>query len=428
MQGDGEVLFLGGAGEVAVTVRHDGLSFEPLHPERNSSCWSSFRLQPKLENKIKFSDVYAVQLLDEGPVYVPWNTGIVAQGKKNTEMHRFAVHVITRSRKCPSAWVPCEYLFGHGNLDTCKSWVEHLSARINNEQDRPKNLLVFVHPVCGKGRGCKNWETVAPLFDQAKVNTKVITTERAGHAYDTLASLSDKELKKFDGVVAVGGDGLFNEILNGLLSSRHKTSYPPTPEGFGYFGSNEKPQGYSNHGLNDSLRTSDAVNGMLPGDSNKSDDHEPLLSTTQSAGLDISSSNPNTEPSSGDQVPLVSFPNDWFRLGIIPSGSTDAIALRYWLRHLSVTYKETPHLPLLITELAFLGLHCYVDHGNSILIPLKYVIVLHCKSARYDPLWYWTVDHYHLSISVFEQCVSILLSLLVLLPPPPPPFFPCNFL
>ncbi|KQK00599.1 hypothetical protein BRADI_3g50590v3 [Brachypodium distachyon] len=329
MQGDGEVLFLGGAGEVAVTVRHDGLSFEPLHPERNSSCWSSFRLQPKLENKIKFSDVYAVQLLDEGPVYVPWNTGIVAQGKKNTEMHRFAVHVITRSRKCPSAWVPCEYLFGHGNLDTCKSWVEHLSARINNEQDRPKNLLVFVHPVCGKGRGCKNWETVAPLFDQAKVNTKVITTERAGHAYDTLASLSDKELKKFDGVVAVGGDGLFNEILNGLLSSRHKTSYPPTPEGFGYFGSNEKPQGYSNHGLNDSLRTSDAVNGMLPGDSNKSDDHEPLLSTTQSAGLDISSSNPNTEPSSGDQVPLVSFPNDWFRLGIIPSGSTDAIALRY---------------------------------------------------------------------------------------------------
>ncbi|EMS62971.1 Ceramide kinase [Triticum urartu] len=254
MQGDGEVLFLGGVGEVTVTLGHDGLSFLPLHPELGSSCLSSIGLLPKLENKIKFSDVYAVELLDEGPV--------------------------------------------------------------------------FVHPLCGKGRGCKNWEMVAPLFDRAKVNTKVIITERAGHAYDTLASISDKELKKFDGVVAVGGDGLFNEILNGLLNLRNKTSYPPTPEGFGYFGSTEKCQGYRNDGLNNSTPTSDAVkNVMLRVGSNKSDDHEPLLSTGQSVGLDISSLNPNTESSTGDQVPSVSFPNDWFRLGIIPSGSTDAIVL-----------------------------------------------------------------------------------------------------
>ncbi|VAI47660.1 unnamed protein product [Triticum turgidum subsp. durum] len=319
MQGDGEVLFLGGVGEVTVTLGHDGLSFLPLHPELGSSCLSSIGLLPKLENKIKFSDVYAVELLDEGPVCGPWNTRIVVQSKKNSEMHRFAVHVITRSRKHPSQLVPYEYLFGHKDPETCKSWVEHLSACINNEQDRPKNLMVFVHPLCGKGRGCKNWEMVAPLFDRAKVNTKVIITERAGHAYDTLASISDKELKKFDGVVAVGGDGLFNEILNGLLNLRNKTSYPPTPEGFGYFGSTEKCQGYRNDGLNNSTPTSDAVkNVMLRVGSNKSDDHEPLLSTGQSVGLDISSLN---------QVPSVSFPNDWFRLGIIPSGSTDAIVL-----------------------------------------------------------------------------------------------------
>jgi ceramide kinase len=35
------------------------------------------------------------------------------------------------------------------------------------------------------------------------VDFQVIVTERAGHAYDTLSSLSDKELKTFDGVVAV---------------------------------------------------------------------------------------------------------------------------------------------------------------------------------------------------------------------------------
>jgi ceramide kinase len=46
-------------------------------------------------------------------------------------------------------------------------------ACINNEGDRPKSLMVFVHPLCGKGRGVKNWEIVAPLFDRAKIKTKV---------------------------------------------------------------------------------------------------------------------------------------------------------------------------------------------------------------------------------------------------------------
>ena len=34
-------------------------------------------------------------------------------------------------------------------------------------------LQVFVHPLCGKGRGVKNWETVAPLFGRANIKTKV---------------------------------------------------------------------------------------------------------------------------------------------------------------------------------------------------------------------------------------------------------------
>ncbi|CAL4967927.1 unnamed protein product [Urochloa decumbens] len=242
-------------------------------------------------------------------------------------MHRFVIHGITRTRKRPSTWVPCEYIFGHKDLKTCKNWFERLMACINNEGNRPKNLMVFVHPLCGKGRGVRNWETVAPLFDKAKIKTKVIVTERAGHAYDTLASLSDIELKALDGVVAVGGDGLFNEILNGILSSRYKASYPPNPEGFGYFESNENYEEQIRNGLNCSVRTPDSANTTFPGNSSNCDDHEPLLSTSQPTGLEIPSQNPSKEPCTGDQDHLVSFPNDWFRLGIIPSGSTDAIVL-----------------------------------------------------------------------------------------------------
>ncbi|KAL6911688.1 hypothetical protein ACP4OV_000493 [Aristida adscensionis] len=321
MQDGGEVLFLGGVGEVAVAVGRDGLSLRPLppDPELVSSCLSSIRLQPKLENEIKFSDVYAVELLDEGSVCAPWNTRTVIQGKKYTEMHRFALHAVARSRKHPSPWVPYEYIFGHKDLKTCKSWVEHLTECIKNEGNRPKNLLIFVHPLCGKGRGPRNWETVAPLFNRAKIKTKVIVTERAGHAYGTLSSLSDEELKSFDGVVAVGGDGLFNEILNGILISRYKASYPPTPEGFGYFGSNNKCQGQTSNGLNECMRT--------PDNSNQGDDYEPLLPTSLHVGLEISTLDSSNELCLGDQDRVISFPNDWFRFGIIPSGSTDAIVL-----------------------------------------------------------------------------------------------------
>ncbi|EEC73722.1 hypothetical protein OsI_08331 [Oryza sativa Indica Group] len=346
MEGGGEALFLDGVGEVTVAVGDDGLSFQPLHQdgvrkfvpsglrvleskkrkEVSSSCWSSIIMQPKLESKLKFSDVYAVELLEVGPVCEPWNARATVQGKINTEMNRFVIHTVTRPRKRPSPWVPCEYIFGHKDQQTCKTWVEHIKTCVNKEQDRPKSLMVFVHPLCGKGRGCKNWETVAPLFERAKVKTKVIVTQRAGHAYDTLASLSDKDLKKFDGVIAVGGDGLFNEILNGLLSTRHTNSYPPTPEGFGYFRNNMKCQEHRNNDLSNSELTGDDANA-ISGSSNTPDDHEPLLSTTRSTGLDISSSDSSDEPCNGDQVPLVSFPNNWFRLGIIPSGSTDAIVL-----------------------------------------------------------------------------------------------------
>ncbi|RLM61734.1 ceramide kinase isoform X1 [Panicum miliaceum] len=301
MQDGGEVLFLDGVGEVVVSIGRSGLSLQPLHP-------------PKLDSKIKFSDVYAVELLDKGLICGPWNTRTAIQGKKNIEMHRFVVHGITRTRKRPSPWVHCEYIFGHKDLKTCKNWFERLMACINNEGDRPKNLMVFVHPLCGKGRGVKNWEIVAPLFDRAKIKTKVIVTNRAGHAYDTLVSLSDIELKALDGVVAVGGDGLYNEILNGILSSRYKASYPPTPEGFGYFGSNENCEEQTRNGLNCSMPTPDSANTMFPGNSTKCDDHEPLLSTSQPTGLEIPSLNSSKEPCIGD-------------LGIIPSGSTDAIVL-----------------------------------------------------------------------------------------------------
>lgn len=59
-----------------------------------SSCWSSITLQPKLDSKIKFSDVYAIEMLDKGPICGPWNTRTAIQGKNNIEVMAFLLVII----------------------------------------------------------------------------------------------------------------------------------------------------------------------------------------------------------------------------------------------------------------------------------------------------------------------------------------------
>jgi Diacylglycerol kinase catalytic domain len=52
------------------------------------------------------------------------------------------------------------------------------------------------------------------------IKSEVIETQRLGHAREAVEGLQLAELECYDGVIAVGGDGLFQEILTGLLSIR----------------------------------------------------------------------------------------------------------------------------------------------------------------------------------------------------------------
>uniref|UniRef100_A0A7N1A4H4 DAGKc domain-containing protein n=1 Tax=Kalanchoe fedtschenkoi TaxID=63787 RepID=A0A7N1A4H4_KALFE len=221
------VLVLDHVGDVALTLNSDTLSWEPLHADAHHNDGSDclgFKLVPKVETQINFADAYAVELIGWGVIHESRRL----LGLQYEMMYRFTVHGIQRSKAQPSLRVPAVYTFGHKSLRTCQMWVNQIDLFLSKQVCRPKNLLVFVHPLSGKGNGCKTWETVAPIFSRAKVKTKVLVTQWAGHAFDVASSLTDAELNEYDGLVAVGGDGLFNEILNGLLGLRH-FPYPPTP-------------------------------------------------------------------------------------------------------------------------------------------------------------------------------------------------------
>ncbi|XP_057778552.1 ceramide kinase isoform X2 [Salvia miltiorrhiza] len=297
-------------GEVVLTHTSDGLSWKLVDSSNDEgdkfSCLG-FKLVSNTEIEVNIADVYAVNFIGWGLVHESALASLeVSLLDRSSEMYRFAIHVVHKSKTQSSLWTPSVYTFGHKNLEICMSWVNQINSHLHVEVKRPKNLLVLVHPRSGKGHGCKIWETVAPLFSQAKVKTKVIVTERAGHARDILSSITNRELSLYDGVVAVGGDGFFNEILNGVLLSRHRAPYPPAPSYI--MPPAESECNVSNHN----------ANGTISEHSDHNEDGSPLLRGSEH----IERESPNFEKDSES-----SFPNEMFRFGLIPAGSTDAIVI-----------------------------------------------------------------------------------------------------
>lgn len=85
----------------------------------------------------------------------------------------------------------------------------------------PKELVVFVSPVSGSGGAKKMWEReVLPLLSLSKHSIHVVTTTRQAHAEDYIADISN-DLNGNHVCVAVGGDGMMHEAVNGLQRRRH---------------------------------------------------------------------------------------------------------------------------------------------------------------------------------------------------------------
>ncbi|GMJ03419.1 long-chain base (LCB) kinase 1 [Hibiscus trionum] len=80
----------------------------------------------------------------------------------------------------------------------------------------PPKMLVILNPRSGHGRSIKVFHGIAePIFKLAGFELEVVKTASAGHA-KKLASTVDISTCP-DGIICVGGDGIINEVLNGLL-------------------------------------------------------------------------------------------------------------------------------------------------------------------------------------------------------------------
>lgn len=113
-------------------------------------------------------------------------------------------------------WKVKRNIFTASTPDAAQQWIVAIRERLLEPHfNRPQHLLVFVNPLSGNRTGPSVYaHRVQPLFDLARIRTEVITTERANHARDMLLEM---DMSPYSGILCVGGDGMFSEIVHGLL-------------------------------------------------------------------------------------------------------------------------------------------------------------------------------------------------------------------
>ncbi|KAL0968004.1 hypothetical protein UPYG_G00260890 [Umbra pygmaea] len=180
----------------------------------SGSIHHPFKVDPG--HSVRVSEVLAVGELD-------LDSGMKEDGRwqkmpqKPTEAypHAFTVSYVERARH--HRWRCCDVTFHCQEWALCQQWVQTIREQLAALTGRPKHLLVYINPYGGKQQGKRIYQQkVAPLFARASISTDVIVTEHANHARDHLRT--EAELKQYDGVVCVGGDGMFSEIVHGLVS------------------------------------------------------------------------------------------------------------------------------------------------------------------------------------------------------------------
>src|ERR1017187_9303746 len=77
-----------------------------------------------------------------------------------------------------------------------------------------RKLLILINPFSGAGAANRAWEKARIILEKCHVELTIILTERAMHAYEIVHT--DIQVGQYNGIVTVSGDGLIQEVVNGI--------------------------------------------------------------------------------------------------------------------------------------------------------------------------------------------------------------------
>jgi len=77
-----------------------------------------------------------------------------------------------------------------------------------------KRWSFIINPIAGNGSAANYLDKINAIISEYKLEAKILFTERKGHAIDITKNLL---LQGYNHIIAVGGDGTFNEVAQNLL-------------------------------------------------------------------------------------------------------------------------------------------------------------------------------------------------------------------
>ena len=84
-------------------------------------------------------------------------------------------------------------------------------------------FIRIVNPFSGKKQGLKILEKIQPLFIESDIEIDIIKTDYSGHSENIAREF---DITKYNGLLIIGGDGTFHEVINGLLNRSDQKKIP----------------------------------------------------------------------------------------------------------------------------------------------------------------------------------------------------------
>jgi ceramide kinase len=193
-----------------VVIGNDQLSWEPRIGRGLQHWWARTLGGRSPSRVVRFVDI------------------IGARSVAQAEFRRHAVDILsfrTHPFGSGTAWLRWKVRFTFATKNSAEDFLAAVHAGIAVcNPGRPRNLLVLLNPNSGRQQASLVYDTlIRPTLEAARIASRVVQTRGPGHAEQvvrtTIAEVASSQTQ-LDGILAVGGDGLFHEITNGLLSAR----------------------------------------------------------------------------------------------------------------------------------------------------------------------------------------------------------------
>lgn len=118
-------------------------------------------------------------------------------------------------------WLPVDHAIEFMDEVSAQQWTDLIQSLLYGMSERPLHLFVVINPFGGNQKADLVWqEIVKPIFERAHITCDAFRTGYRDHAVELLQQMPLDQFQGYNGIVAVGGDGLFQECLRGLLALR----------------------------------------------------------------------------------------------------------------------------------------------------------------------------------------------------------------